>query len=280
MWFGDLENNGGTDVLLLYHPGVGSTSHSTTLICYSDRGREKWQWTPGRELPELGGSPATFTTVGFGVLKAKDGKNFQIVVSSSHSVFSPHQIAIVDSHGKTVSEYWHSGHLDHLALRNVGGKGREEIVATGISNGYRQATLIVLDPNRVLGASTEAARPDLQLHGMGVAAEKLRVLFPRSDLNRELCVYNVGQEPAIEHGRIRLAVRESCQGSAYSIWYQFDENYRLLSAQADDRFREAHTAFYLTNKPHHAFTKEEESEFQKVRCLAGCEPEFAFSLAH
>jgi len=273
-WFGDLDGEGRTSVLFLYHPAADPRSHSTTLICYSDRGQEKWRWTPGRELPELAGSPPTFLTVGLGVLKAADKKHSRIVVSSSHDPLYPHQIAMLDSNGKLLSEYWHSGHLDHLMLADLDGDGREEIVATGISNGYRQATLVVLDPDRVFGASTEAARPEIQIHGMGAAQERLRLLFPRSDLNRALSVYNMGQEATVEHGRIRFSVRECLELSGCVIWYEFDPNFHLVSVLADDQFRSAHAEFYLKSNSPHAFGAEEEAEFQKVRCLTGCKTEF------
>ena len=52
LWFGDLDGDGHTEVLFLYHPAADPKSHSTMLICYSDSGKEKWRWTPGRVLPE------------------------------------------------------------------------------------------------------------------------------------------------------------------------------------------------------------------------------------
>ncbi len=280
LWFGDLEGRGHTSLLLLYHPGVNPRSRSTTLICYSDRGEEKWRWTPGRNLPELTGTPATFRTVGLGVLRPTDKTPARIVVSSWHDPQYPHQVAIVDRKGNTVSEYWHSGHLDHLTLADLDGDGREQIVATGISNGYRQATLIVLDPDRVFGASTEAARPELQLHGMGVAQERLRLLFPRSDLNTALAVYNEGQEAAIDHGRVRFSVAECLplQPKLCQVWYEFDKNFRLLSVEADDQFRSTHAEFYLANSPKHPFTPEEQAAFEKIRCLVGCPSEFVSKL--
>jgi hypothetical protein len=216
--FVDLEGHGHSSVLLLYHPAISPRSRSTTLICYSDRGKEKWRWTPGRELPELEGTAATFRTVAVVVLKATEKRAVRIVVSSIHDPWWPNQIAILDSNGKTISEYWHSGHLDHLTLADLDGDGRDEIVATGISNGYHQATLVVLDPDRVFGASTEAARPELQIHGMGIAQERLRLLFARSDLNKTLSVYNAAQEATIEHGRIRLSVAECLQPPSCLMW--------------------------------------------------------------
>jgi hypothetical protein len=278
--FVDLDGEGHTSVLLLYHPAVSPRSRSTTLICYSDRGKEKWRWTPGRELPELEGTPATFRTVALAVLEATPKKARRIVVSSIHDPWWPNQIAILDSNGKTIAEYWHSGHLDHLTLADLDGDGREEIVATGISNGYHQATLVVLDPYRVFGASTEAARPELQIHGMGVAEERLRLLFPRSDLNKTLSVYNAGQEAAIEHGRMRLSVAECLQPPSCLIWYEFDKHFDLLTAYADEQFRTAHAQFYAHGEDAHQFSPEEQAEFQKIRCLVGCKSEFVLSQVH
>src|SRR5260370_33015279 len=71
IWFADLEGKDHTSVLFCYLPAPGSRPHSSTLICYSDRGKEKWRWTPGRDLPELNG-PATYKTFSVGVLKATE----------------------------------------------------------------------------------------------------------------------------------------------------------------------------------------------------------------
>ncbi len=277
MWFGDLEGNGHTDVLMLYQPAVDPRSHSTTLICYTDRGKEKWRWIPGRVLPELQGNPATYVTATFAVMNSTGKQPARIVVSSFHDPLYPDQIAIVDSNGKTLSEYWHSGHLEHLAMADLDGDGKQDIVATGISNGYREATLVVLDPDRVYGASTEVARPEIQIHGMGAAEERLRLLFPRSDLNRTLSVYNEGEEPTIEAGRIRFSTRECEKYPGCVIWYEFDKNFDLLSVLADDGFRSAHAEFYVNSKNAHSFNSEEEAEFRKVRCLVGCKTEIVTS---
>ena len=280
IWFGDLEGDGHSEVLFLYHPAGNMMSHSTTLICYSDRGNEKWRWHPGRELPELEGNPATFRTVGLAVLKAKAGERRRIVLSSTHMPLYPDQIALVDANGKTISEYWHSGHLLALTLADLDGDGREEIIAAGISNGYRQATLVVLDPDRVFGASTEAARPEIQLHGMGPAKERYRLLFPRSDMNKVLSMYNQANELVVERGKTRLAVLECSQHPGCEIWYEFDKDFHLVSVEVDDQFRAAHAEFYLRLKENHPFSPEEEKEFQKVRCLVGCTTEFVAKETH
>ena len=275
IWFGDLEGKGHASVLFIYAPAASPmSSHSSTLICYSDRGKEKWRWTPGRDLPELAGSLATYKTFALGVLKATGKRPPRIVVSSAHDTWWPNQIAILDSNGKTISEYWHSGRLDYIVLADLDGDGREEIIATGVSEYDHQATLVVLDPDRVFGASTEV-RPEFQIHGMGVAQEKLRLLFPRSDLNRALFQFNQATEPTVGHSSIRLTVRECIAPTpGCPIWYEFDKNFQLISAYAGgDEFRSAHERFYQTGKNAHTLNAEEQAAFQKVRCLVGCKSE-------
>ena len=273
LWFGDLEGKGHTSVLFLY-TAADQQSHSSALICYSDRGKEKWRWTPGRELPELNGSPATFRTAALGVLKATDKRPLRIVVSSIHNIWWPSQIALLDATGKTVSEYWHSGALTYMILADLDGHGREEIVATGVSEYDHQATLVVLDPDRVFGASTEV-RPEFQIHGMGFAQERLRLLFPRSDLNKALYQYNWATEPTVERSSIRLTVTECITPPGCRIYYEFDKNFRLIAAYAgSDEFRSAHARFYQNGKDAHPLSAEEQAAFQKVRCLVGCKSEF------
>ncbi len=272
IWFADLEGKGHTSVLFIYAPS-GSLAQSSTLICYSDRGKEKWRWTPGRELPEFGGSPATFLTMALGVLKTAEKGPPRIVVSSQHHPWWENQVAILDANGKMISEYWHSGVLSYIALADLFGDGKEEIVTTGVNNGYLQATLVVLDPERVSGASTEV-RDKFQIHGMGVAHERLRLLFPRSDLNKALFSFNVAVEPTVEHGSIRLTVQECVTPPGCLVWYEFDKNLHLISAYAGDEFRSSHARFYQNGKDAHPFTAEEQAELQKVRCLVGCKTEF------
>jgi hypothetical protein len=274
VWFADLEGKGHTSVLFVYSSASPELS-SSTLICYSDRGKEKWRWTPGRNLPELNGAAPTYQTFALGVLKATNKSPARIVVSSAHAIWWPTQIAVLDANGKTLSEYWHSGRLDYMVLADLDGDGRQEIIATGVANGYdHQATLVVLDPDRMFGASTEI-QPEFQMHGMGTAQERLRLLFPRSDLNRALYQFNQAVNPTVDSSGVRLQVRECITPPGCRIWYEFDKRFRLIAAFAGgDEFRSAHERFYQAGKNAHTLSAQEQAAFQKVRCLVGCKTEF------
>jgi len=275
MWFGDLEGKGHTSVLFSYLPAASSQPHSSTLICYSDRGKEKWRWTPGRDLPEVGVG-ATFKTFSVGVLKPTEKRPSRIVVLSNHDPWwgGPSQVAILDSEGKTLSDYWQSGGLRDMVVADLDGNG-EVIIATGVAHGYdSQATLVVLDPDRVFGASAEV-RPEFQIHGMGIAQEKLRLLFPRSDLNRASFQFNYPIEPTVQHGNLRLKVLECIAPVGCPVRYEFDKDFHLIAADSGgDEFRSAHDRFFQNGKEAHTLAAEEQAAFLKVRCLVGCKSEF------
>lgn len=275
VWFADLEGKGHTSVLFSYLPAPTSQAHSSALICYSDRGKERWRWTPGKELPEVG--PATYKTFFLGLLKATEARPLRIVVVNNADPWygGPAQVALLDSNGKTVSEYWHSGGLRDMVVADLDGDGREEIIVAGVAHGYdTQATLVVLDADRVFGASREV-RPEFQLHGMGAAQERLRLLFPRSDLNHASFPFNFPIEPTVRDGTLRLKVQECTAPVGCPISYEFNKNFQLIAVRpGNDEFRSAHDRFYQNGKDAHALSAKEESEFLRVRCLAGCKSEF------
>lgn len=273
VWFADLEGKGHTSVLFVYSSGL-PTVHSSTLICYSDRGKEKWRWIPGKALPELEGDQPVFKTFALGILKATEKNPPRIVASSAHAMWWPSEITLLDSSGKVLSEYWHSGRLDYMILADLDGDGREEIVATGVNNDYLQGTLVVLDPDRVFGASAEI-RPQFRIHGMAPAQERLRLLFPRSDINKTFFSYNDALVPSVNNGSIQLAVEECVGGSGGCVVaYDFDRDLHLVAAYPGEGFRSAHVQFYQNRKDNHPFSAEEQTAFQKVRCLVGCKTEF------
>jgi len=276
--FGDLNGKGHTSVLYSYLPAELSQPHSSTLICYSDRGKEMWRWTAGRQIPELGGELPTFKTSAIRVLKKTETSPPRIVVVSNHDPLwgGPSQVAILDANGKTISEYWHSGGLRDMEVADLDGNAREEIIATGNAHGYdRQATLVVLEPDRVVGASKELEQSEFQIHGMGEARERLRLLFPRSDLNRASFRANHAIEPTFQHGNLRVTVQECLAPIGCPIEYEFDKKFHLLAVYpGNDEFRSAHDRFYQNGKDGHTLSAEELAALLQVRCLIGCKSEF------
>jgi hypothetical protein len=276
IWFMDLEGKGHVSVLFSYLPAPSTQQHSSTLICYSDRGKEQWRWTPGKQLPETAAYPMPYKTRALAMLKATAERGARIVAASDIDPWwgGPSQVALLDPIGKLISEYWHSGGFGDMVVADPDGTGKEKIIATGVAHGYGfQATLVVLDPDRVTGASREVL-PEFQIHGMGDAQETLRLLFPRSDLNRTAFDHNVAVQPVVEDGILRITVDECLAPIGCPIDYEFDQNFELIAArQGNDEFRVAHDLFYQDGKEKHRFGMGEQAVFLKVRCLKGCNTE-------
>lgn len=276
IWFADLEGKGHNSVLFSYLPAPNSPPRSSTLICYSDRGKEKWRWSPGRKSAETAGL-GTYRIFSVGILKATEKASPRIVVLSDLEPWwaGPSQIAILDSSGRTLSEYWHAGGLRDMLLADMDGDGREEIIATGSAHGYdAQATLVVLDSDRASGISREV-QPDSHMPSLGLARERLRLLFPRTDLNRASFQFNMAIEPTIEHGNLHLTVLECLAPLGCPVQYEFDREFHLIAAYpAGDEFTNAHDRFFQNGKDAHTLSAEERTAFLKVRCLVGCPSEF------
>lgn len=276
IWFADLEGHRHTSVLFSYLPAATSEPHSSVLICYSDRGNEKWRWTPGTTFPN---SPnqLTFRTMSVGVLKPTEARPLRIAALSDHEPWwgGPSQVALIDSNGKMLSEYWQAGGLHDLLVASLKRDSAENILLTGVANGYTsQATLVVLDPDHMAGASNEE-NPAFQVHGMGTAQEKLRLLFQRSDFNAASFAFNYATEPRTENGNLWLTVMECLAPIGCPIRYRFDNNFDLTAIDsASEEFRSAHDRFYKPGKKPHVLSENEGAEFLKIRCRNGCDSEF------
>jgi len=161
-------------------------------------------------------------------------------------------------------------------LADLDGDGKEEVIAAGVAHGYdSQATMVVLDADRVSGASKELQQSAFQLHSKGVAQERLRLLFPRSDLNRASFRSNHASELTFQDGNLRLKVLECLAPIGCPVEYEFDKNIHLVAVSpVNDEFRSAHDQFYQKGKDAHTLGAEELAAFLKVRCLAGCKSEF------
>jgi hypothetical protein len=105
---------------------------------------------------------------------------------------------------------------------------------------------------------------------MGLAHERLRLIFPRSDLSLAEQTYNLGKQVIFDRDWIRFDVEECRLGPACSISYEFDRKFHLHQAIVADSFRSDHRLFYLNGKDDHPFSADEAAQFLKVRCLSGC----------
>lgn len=234
-WLGDLEGNGQEELLFAART-VNEAEVGNQLICFAADGRIKWQFTPGRSVTNAGGLTMVppYLISGLLVVVGKTPADTRIVVSSTHHMFDPNQVAFLDIHGKVVGEYWHPGHLRFLEAANLHHDGRMRLLLAGADNANHQATLVVLDPLKIVGQSTPKEMRDhkFELLGMPPAKEEAVVLFPRSCFSAGQ-PYTRANSLRVTKERLVLTVAESVLEER-SPWltYEFDYDLNVLSVTA------------------------------------------------
>lgn len=189
-WIGDLDGDGHTEVLFAPHR-MDAPTESAALICYSDRGVERWRYANRRRVRTRSQQfAATYGIIRYLVTPLGKGQGNAILLSSTHSPYYPCQVVLLSPRGKVLREYWHSGHLSFMQSLDSDGDGRNEFYLAGINNARHAATLVVLDQDHFGGAAREPDDPDHQLLDFGPGSERARIILPRSCLNTAADPYN------------------------------------------------------------------------------------------
>ncbi|MEK7408254.1 MAG: hypothetical protein AAB225_24550 [Acidobacteriota bacterium] len=126
-WVGDLDGDGRTEVLFVHSFYPDTSTGSTPLVCYSDRGVEKWRFVPNRVVATLADTfGPIYNTWQIAVFSLRDGSR-AVLVSSPHYHLYPHQIALLSPRGELLREYWHSGQFYRMEVADADGDGGSEI---------------------------------------------------------------------------------------------------------------------------------------------------------
>ncbi len=258
VWIGDVDVDGRLEVILLYRPRDYSASRDM-LICYSDRGMEKWRFIPGREVETSNEQFSNnFTLKQFGVFRRAEERGMGIVVCSVVVGLFPTQVALLSPAGELLREYWHSGLLDQIAFLDMEGDGRSEIYLGGINNARKQATLVVLDPESMEGASTEE-NPAHQLKGFPAGNERARVFFPRTCINRKFHPYNMVRGLTVFSDSLQVSVVERLH-VPMNVFYVLDSNLEVRIFDYGDGLRAYHKELASSGQLDHELTPEEEED--------------------
>lgn len=260
----DIDGDGRVETLFPFFPKEIGQGY---LICLSDQGVEKWRFTPGRALRSRSGEEFTGTYRVYSYIVAPMGRDHElsiVVASTNHPEF-PAQIALLAKNGVMLREYWHSGHIgqnrESLRVADFDKDGANEIYASGVSNGYGQATLIILDPETMDGAATEV-KTKFQLDGFKPGTEKARILFPRTCINRAVWDYNIARDIHITPDLLTVHVVEKEVDAASPpalVLYKFTPPLALKSVSFASGFRTLHEILRTELKLDHAFSEDEEA---------------------
>ncbi len=265
IWFGDVDGDHRTEVL--FTPGNSEQLKDSPLYCFSENGKELWRFTAGRSVATRKERfAATFVVDRFIVAPIGPNGSDVVVVASYQMPYYPSQIACLSPKGELRGDYWHSGHLRRLAITDIDGDGRQEICAGGISNSYRSATLVVLDPADLHGASVEEDA-DFQLLGFSPAREKARLLFYRSCLNREDFPYNRVDALWFHENRLVVSVLERPAPPETTVLYEFGPHLELRNVAPSDYFRAEHEKLERAGTLKHPYGRDVDEARSGIRYL-------------
>lgn len=267
IWFGDLDGDSKTETLFVYFPVTRETT-GTMLICYGQSGRERWRFIPGRVVSDRQRSySSAYTVANFRVVRLAGQRESRIVVTSHHVSYHPNQVAVLSDVGKLLGEYWHSGQLEYLEMAPVGPGGKQQILLAGVDNGRRSAVLVVLDPDRVEGASRQEPDDPTQLLGFGPGKETLVLGFPRSEINQVLGDYPRVSMLVVAPGRVTVHIQALDNFPQVKTIYTLSDKLELTYVQFSDRYVAMHNELEARRILNHRFSPDEIVPMHKIRVI-------------
>jgi hypothetical protein len=259
-WFGDLGDDGQMVFVFTVSP-VNYLDVGTQVLCFAANGEIIWRFDPGRPVTDVSGDrmiPPYFTD-SLHVFVGKTRADTRIAVSSHHYLSQPNQVAFLDVQGRVVGEYWHPGHLLHSGTADLDHDGRKELLLAGVNNGNHQATLVVLDPLRVVGLMTPTEMRDrrFELLGMAPSKERAVVFFPRSCISQGQ-PYTRASRLRVTRDRLVVDVAEGVSEADNPVFvYELDYGLNVLDLTPGDvSIMRKHQALEARGRVDHPFSEE------------------------
>jgi hypothetical protein len=184
LMFRDLDGDARPEVL--FSTQTKSEDREGTLVCFDERGRERWRFEAGREL-RFGGHAfrREFRINGFNVDDYDGDGALEVLVLSFHKPDWPCQAVVLDAAGKPEGEYWNAGYLMDGQTGDIDGDGAKELVLSGVNNEYARGCVIVFEAGALRGGSPQREAgyrwPDVE-----AGKESAYILFPKTDVHEAI----------------------------------------------------------------------------------------------
>lgn len=265
--FADLDGDGRTEFLFVYRP-VSEPTRGNTLFCFSDRGQILWQYAARRPVstPKETFAPPFLAAFVLALPPARDGTR-SVVYACHHLRYFPAQVVVLSPRGEVRGEYWHSGHISYGEAARLEGRDGPDLLLAGVSNSYKTATLIALDPANLRCASDETEHPDYQLNPPGRNCELARIVFPRTCISRKFDPYSRPSGVYVFPDHIQFGTLERFGRSDCFTQYLFDTGLSLRSAEVIDSFLAYHRELEAAGLLDHPFSGSEARALSRIRVL-------------
>ncbi len=266
--FLDLTGDGKPEVLFPLR-GHDQQGQNSLLLCLSHDGQPLWQFEPGRALRTVKEThPRIYLLRALTPVTLKRGSPPHLALVSTQSPNFISQVALLDSGGHLVRDYWHSGHFNSIGAKDFDGDHIPELVLAGVSNGYQAATLVVLNPLTMSGASREVSR-NHQILDQGDPVERARLLFARTQANLARQRYNYGHGVLFAPDHIIVMVHElNADRCGVSVNYRLSLKLELLEVEIADMSKNCYQSLYAARlMPKLLDPHDELPELRKIKVL-------------
>jgi hypothetical protein len=230
-------NGDGKAELLFVLDRDGGTKFSSEVYCFDNRGRVLWTFRPGGR--KLRTARHFFRDVYFlrWLLRMPDpgGNGLILLAGSNETPDYPMEVAAIDSKGRVLRKYYHSGHIPAACTSDLERDGRVELYLVGIAQGERRVDITVLDPLNFGGASRERNR-DYQLLDLGHPVEIARILLFRSSLGEDSdMLYGTPVGAICDDWMVRATVEERPRGrGSATLEFKFGPRVTPLGIEPSD----------------------------------------------
>jgi hypothetical protein len=184
LYIGDIDADRDSEVLFALRRQRDQTGEGI-LYCWDRRGKERWTFAAGRELKcsKTVYSP-DYRIAGIYPHDVDGDGKLEVLVESFQAPEWPCQLALLDSAGRLMGEFWNAGYLRELVFRDIDRDDREELIVVGVNNEYRGGCLIVFDPLRIGGGSPQTG--DFACEGIGPGTMLYYLTTPYLDVSRAM----------------------------------------------------------------------------------------------
>ena len=237
----DINGDGDTEVLFALRRKRDQTGEGL-LFCYDRRGEELWSFQAGREI-RCGAQTFSpdYRIAGFLRHDLDGDGRLETIVESFHAPDWPCQLAVLDSAGALIGEFWNSGYLREFTFHDINGDGREEMVACGVNNEYRGGCLAIFDTRRISGSSPQSA--DFACGGVGPGSMLYYVVTPQNEVSAADGHWVSGFQniEITKNGWIRATTQDG-------LIAEFDFGLRCLQVSASNGYKSRHQDFVAAGK--------------------------------
>ena len=178
----DINGDGDTEVVFALKREKDQTGEGD-IFCWDRRGTKLWKFHPNRLL-ECGRKVFSpdYRISGFYCRDIDGDGKLEIFVKAFQAPDWPCLLAVLDSSGKMIGEFWNAGYLTDLSFWDINGDGREELIVCGVNNEYRGGCLMVFDPRHISGASPQSG--EFFCKGLGPGSMLYYITTPYTEVSR------------------------------------------------------------------------------------------------